>query len=154
MTKRLLIVYHSATGGTQRMLDAVVAGARDPEIHGIEVCVRAALAASAEEVRGAAGILLGTPENFGYMSGALKDFFDRIYYPCLEHTQGLSYGLFIRAGNDGRGAQTAIERLTTGLRWRAVSPPLIAQGELTAAHLAACGELGQTLAAGLEAGIF
>ncbi len=154
MTKRLLIVYHSATGGTQRMLDAVVAGARDPEIRGIEVCVRAALAASAEEVMGAAGILLGTPENFGYMSGALKDFFDRIYYPCLEHTEGLSYGLFIRAGNDGRGAQTAIERLTTGLRWRAVIPPLIAQGELTAAHLAACGELGQTLAAGLEAGMF
>jgi multimeric flavodoxin WrbA len=154
MTKRLLIVYHSATGGTQRMLDAVVAGASDPEIRGIEICVRAALAASAAEVRSAAGILLGTPENFGYMSGALKDFFDRIYYPCLEHTQGLPYGLFIRAGNDGLGAQTAVERLTTGLRWRAVIPPVIAKGELTTAHLAACTELGQTLAVGLEAGVF
>ncbi len=154
MTKRLLIVYHSATGGTQRMLDAVVAGARDPEIRGIEVCVRAALVATAAEVHSAAGILLGTPENFGYMSGALKYFFDQIYYPCLEHTQGLPYGLFIRAGNDGLGAQTAVERLTLGLRWRAVIPPVIAKGELTEAHLAACTELGQTLAAGLEAGVF
>lgn len=154
MTKRLLIVYHSATGGTRQMLDAVVAGAQDDAITGIEVCVRAALAAGAEEVRGAAGILLGTPENFGYMSGALKDFFDRIYYPCLDHTQGLPYGIFIRAGNDGRGALAAIERLTTGLRWRAVAPPVIARGALTPAGLAECAELGQTLAAGLEAGIF
>ena len=154
MTKRLLIVYHSATGGTQRMLDAVVAGARDPSITGVEVCVRAALAASAAEVRGAAGILLGTPENFGYMSGALKDFFDRIYYPCLEQTQGLPYGLFIRAGNDGLGAQHAIERLTTGLRWRAVVPPLILRGELCDVGLADCRLLGQTLSTGLEAAVF
>lgn len=154
MTKRLLIVYHSATGSTRQMLEAVVAGARDPLIEGIEVCVRGALAANADEVRGAAGILLGTPENFGYMSGALKDFFDRIYYPCLESTQGLPYGLFIRAGNDGQGARTAVERLTTGLRWRAIAPPLIAKGALSAAHLDACTVLGQTMAAGLEAGIF
>ena len=154
MTKRLLIVYHSATGNTQRLLDAVADGARDPDISGIEVCVRAALAASADEVRGAAGILLGTPENFGYMSGALKDFFDRIYYPCLEHTQGLPYGVFIRAGNDGRGAQAAIERITTGLRWRAIALPMIVKGELTEARLTDAALLGQTMAAGLEAGIF
>jgi flavorubredoxin len=154
MTKRLLIVYHSATGSTLRMLDAVVAGATDPEITGIEVCVRAALWTSADEVRGAAGILLGTPENFGYMSGALKDFFDRIYYPCLEHTQGLPYGVFIRAGNDGTGALNAIERIVTGLRWRAIGAPLIVKGELTEATLADCALLGQTMAAGIEAGIF
>lgn len=154
MTKRLLIVYHSATGGTQRMLDAVVAGARDPGVSGIEVCVRAALAASADEVRGATGILLGTPENFGYMSGALKDFFDRIYYPCLEHTQGLRYGVFIRAGNDGQGALAAIERITIGLRWHAIAPPVIVKGELTEARLADAMLLGQTMAAGLEAGIY
>jgi multimeric flavodoxin WrbA len=136
------------------MLDAVIAGACDPSVSGIEVCVRAALAASADEVRGAAGILLGTPENFGYMSGALKDFFDRIYYPCLDHTQGLPCGLFIRAGNDGQGARTAIERLITGLRWRAIAPPVILNGELTATGLAECALLGQTLAVGLEAGVF
>ncbi len=154
MTKRLLIVYHSATGGTLRMLDAVVAGARDPEITGIEVCVRTALWTSAEEVRGASGILLGTPENFGYMSGALKDFFDRIYYPCLEHTQGLPYGLFIRAGNDGTGARGAIERIVAGLRWRSISDPVILKGDLNDPGLAACTLLGQTMAAGLEAGVF
>jgi multimeric flavodoxin WrbA len=154
MTKRLLIVYHSATGGTSRMLEAVIAGARDPEITGVEVCVGAALSTGAEEVRTANGILLGTPENFGYMSGALKDFFDRIYYPCLEHTQGLPYGMFIRAGNDGTGARSAIERIVTGLRWRAIGEPLILKGELTPAALAECRLLGQTMAAGLEAGVF
>ncbi|MGH8597041.1 MAG: flavodoxin family protein [Gammaproteobacteria bacterium] len=154
MTKRLLIVYHSASGGTRRMLDGVIAGASDPEISGIEVCVRTALWTSAEEVRGAAGILLGTPENFGYMSGALKDFFDRIYYPCLEHTQGLPYSAFIRASNDGTGARLAIERIVTGLRWRMVSEPVIIKGELNEERLAECTLLGQTMAAGLEAGIF
>jgi len=154
MTKRLLIVYHSATGSTRQMLDAVVAGARDPAVENVEVCVRAALAASVDEVLGAAGILLGTPENFGYMSGALKDFFDRIYYPCLDHTQGLPYGVFIRAGNDGQGARQAIERLTTGLRWRAVLAPVVINDALTDSRLAECTALGQTMAAGLEAGIF
>ncbi|MSR13291.1 MAG: flavodoxin family protein [Gammaproteobacteria bacterium] len=154
MTKRLLIVYHSATGGTSRMRDAVVIGASDPDIIGIEVCVRTALSTSAEDVRGASGILLGTPENFGYMSGALKDFFDRIYHPCLEHTQGLPYGAFIRAGNDGSGARTAIERIVAGLRWRAIGVPVILKGELTEAGLAECQLLGQTMAAGLEAGVF
>jgi len=137
-----------------RMLNAVIAGASDPEITGIEVCVRTALWTSAEEVRGAAGILLGTPENFGYMSGALKDFFDRIYYPCLEHTQGLPYGLFIRAGNDGGGARSAIERIVTGLRWRAIGEPVIVKGDLTDTRLAECTLLGQTMAVGLEVGIF
>ena len=154
MAKRLLIVYHSATGGAARMLDAVLDGARNPDISGIEVCVRTALATSADEVLGAAGIILGTPENFGYMSGALKDFFDRIYYPCLEHTPGLPYGLFIRAGNDGRGAEQAVTRIVTGLRWRAVLPPVIINGELDASRLKECTVLGATLAAGLEAGIF
>jgi multimeric flavodoxin WrbA len=154
MTKRLLIVYHSASGGTRAMLDAVVAGIRDAALEDIDLCVREAFAATVDDVLGAAGIVLGTPENFGYMSGALKDFFDRIYYPCLEQTQGVPYAVFIRAGNDGRGALAAIERIATGLRWRPVLPPVIASGALTPVHLAELRELGQTFAAGLEAGIF
>ena len=154
MSKRLLIVYHSATGGTTAMLDAVVAGASNPIFESVEVCVHAALAAGATHVLGADGIILGTPENFGYMSGGLKDFFDRIYYPCLEHTQGRPYGCFIRAGNDGRGARAAIERIVNGLRWREVVPPVIANRDLNAEVLAACHELGETMAAGLDAGIF
>lgn len=152
--KRLLIVYHTQSGTTARMLHAVLRGARDPAIGGVEVAVRPALEAGAEDVLRAQAVLLGTPENFGYMSGALKYFFDRIYYPCLDRCPGLPYGLFIRAGNDGRGAQAAIERIVTGLRWRQVVPPVIAAGALGPEHLAACGELGQTLAAGLEAGVF
>lgn len=154
MQKRLLVVYHSRTGHTADMLEAVLRGARDPMLAGVECVVRDALAASPEDVRAAHGVLLGTPENFGYMSGALKMFFERIYHPCLEHTQGLPYGLFIRAGNDGRGALASIERIVTGLRWRQVVPPVIIAGEFDATRLGECEELGQTLAAGLEAGVF
>jgi len=152
--KRLLIVYHSVTGGTASMLDAVARGAHSAELSRVEVSTTRAFDTQPEHVLAAHAILLGTPENFGYMSGALKDFFERIYYPCLAHTQGLPFGLFIRAGNDGEGARMAIERITTGLRWRLVAPPVIARGELTAAHLAACHELGETVASGLELGIF
>ena len=152
--KRLLIVYHSQSGSTRRMLDAVLRGAGDTAVEGVGCVVREALAATAEDVLAAQGILLGTPENFGYMSGALKVFFERIYYPCLEHTQGLPYGLFIRAGNDGRGALASVERIVTGLRWRRVAAPVILAGEFDPARLADCEELGLTMAAGLEAGVF
>jgi len=116
--------------------------------------VREALQTSAEDVLAAQGLILGTPENFGYMSGGLKDFFDRIYYPCLEHTRGLPYGLFIRGGNDGTGARSAIERIVTGLGWRSVAAPVILAGDLKDAQLADCVLLGQTLAARLGAGVF
>lgn len=152
--KRLLVVYHSQTGTTARMLDAVLRGARDEAVEGVEVLVREALAATVDDMLGAQGVLLGTPENFGYMSGALKCFFERIYHPCLEHTQGLPYGVFIRAGNDGRGALSSIERIVTGLRWRRVAEPVIVAGDFAPARLADCEELGLTLAAGLEAGVF
>jgi multimeric flavodoxin WrbA len=154
MKKRLLIVYHSATGGTQSMLDEVVAGANNGAFNSVDISVRIAFAAGVSDVLGASAIILGTPENFGYMSGALKDFFDRIYYPCLEHTQGLPYGCFIRAGNDGTGANAAITRIVTGLRWREVIPPIIANRTVDLDVLAACRNLGETLAAGLDAGIF
>lgn len=152
--KTLLIVYHSASGSTAKMAEAVIAGARDIAIDCVEVRVRDALAAAAEDVLAADGILLGTPENFGYMSGALKVFFERVYYPCLEHTQGRPYALFIKAGTDGSGARTSVERIVTGLRWRAVQAPLLVVGELTESDLAGCRELGMAMAAGLEAGLF
>ena len=151
--KTLLVVWHSQGGGTQQMLDAVLAGAREAA-ETITLCVRPALEATPADVLAADGLLLGTPENFGYMSGALKYFFDRCYYPCLEHTPGRPYGVFIRAGNDGRGALASIERIVTGLRWREVAPPVVLAGEVTESGLAACRELGATLAAGLEAGVF
>ena len=153
-TKHLLIVSHTPSVNTRKLTDAVVRGAKHPDIEGVEVRLVAPLQAGPENVLWAHGIILGTTENFGYMSGALKDFFDRSYYPCLEKTEGLPYGLFIRAGLDGTGTRNAVERIVTGLRWRAVTEPLILQGEFKEHFIEPCEELGMTLAAGLEAGVF
>ena len=153
-TRRLLVVAHSPSENTRRLSEAVLRGARSPEIAGIETVLRPPLQAVPEDVLAAQAIILGTTENLGYMSGALKDFFDRIYYPCLEKTQGLPYVLYIRAGMDGTGTSRAVERITTGLRWRAVQPPLICRGGFREAFVGQCEELGTLMAAGLEAGIF
>jgi len=110
--------------------------------------------AVATDVLQADGILLGTTENFGYMSGLMKDFFERIYYPCLEKTQGIPYALYVRAGNDGSGAQSAVERIVTGLRWKAVQPALVMQGEYKESFTEQTRELGLLMAAGLENNAF
>lgn len=154
MTKQLLIVYHSRSGSTAQLVEAAIEGARDPAVEGVDVVVRSPFDAESADVRESGAILLATPENFGYMSGAMKHFFDSVYYDCLEHTPGLAYALLIKAGNDGQGALGAMRRIITGLRWREVAEPVIAVGELTSAHLEAGRELGMTLAAGLEAGLF
>ncbi len=149
--KKLLVVYHSQSGNTERMAQAVIRGAR---IDGVELRVKDALEAGPEDLLWCDGLLLGTPENFGYMSGALKYFLDRVYYPCLERVEGLPYPLFVRAGNDGSGAVSSVERIVSGLALRAIQPPLVIAGEFDEARLAECEELGMTLAAGLEAGVF
>ena len=136
------------------MADAVIAGATSDDVEAVEVRVRNPFDADADDLRWAEALILGTPENFGYMSGALKDFFDRTYYSVINETQGLPYALFIKAGSDGEGALRSIERLVTGLKWKAVLPPLIVTGELTGDDLERCHELGLTLAAGLEAEVF
>lgn len=152
--KRLLIVAHAPSPNTRALRDAVAEGARSEEIENVALEVVAPLEAGPEDVLAADAIILGTTENLGYMSGALKDFFDRIYYPCLEKTEGLAYALYVRAGHDGTGTRRAVESITTGLRWRAVAAPLICRGAFQPAFIAKCRELGLTMAAGLEAGIF
>jgi multimeric flavodoxin WrbA len=147
-------VYHSRTGSAQRMLDAVLDGARDPAIEGVEVRVRRALEPDPADVRWAHGILLGTPANFGTMSGALKHFFDEVYDACLEHTRGRPYALFVKGRSDVDGAIRDVGKITAGLAWREVLPPVAVVGDLTDEHLAACTELGATMAAGLAEGIF
>jgi multimeric flavodoxin WrbA len=152
--KCLLIVYHSQSGSTERMASAVITGARHPDIEHVDVVVKDALEATAEDLLRADGFILGTPENFGYMSGALKYFLDRAYYPCLEKVAGRPYGLFVRAGNDGQGAITSIQRILQGLAVREVHDPVLISGKFDDRRLEECTELGMTLAAGLDAGIF
>ncbi len=154
-THHLLIVYHSQSGTTEAMAQAGIRGASDPAVEGIEVRVRAALDAGPDDLLWAHAVILGTPENFGYMSGGLKTFLDRSYHACLAHTQGLPWALFVRAGNDGSGAVGSVERIVAGLRWRAIREPLVVAGPADEATvLPACEELGLTMAAGLEAGVF
>lgn len=151
--KRLLVVAHAPSPNTQRLRDAVLRGARAEEIEDVETLWKPPLEAGPEDVKACQAILLGTTENLGYMSGALKDFFDRSYYPCLEETQGLPYALYIRAGRDGTGTRRAVESIATGLRWRPVQEPLICRGAFDEAFVEQCAELGMSLAAALDAGV-
>ncbi len=152
--KHLLIVYHSQSGSTSRMAEAVIDGANDSDVADVEVRTREALEATAEDLRWCDGFILGTPENFGYMSGAMKTFLDRTYYPCENELTGKPYALFIRAGNDGSGALTSLRRILTGLRVREVQEPVMIVGEFDESRLDECRVLGLTMAAGLEAGVF
>ena len=154
MAKHLLIVFHTQSGTTSSMADAVIAGARSDDVDDVEVRVKSALEADADDLLWCDGFLLGTPENFGYMSGAMKYFLDRVFYPCEEKVNGKPYALFIRAGNDGTGAINSIRRILAGLSVREVQEPVLIAGEFDEARLAECEELGLTMAAGLEAGVF
>ena len=150
----LLVVTHSRTGGTAAMTEAVVAGATDEAIEGVDVVLREALEAGVDDVLSADGYLIGTPENFGYVSGAVKHFFETIYHPCLDHTRGRPYGLFVKAGNDGSGAVQSTQRIIAGLGWREVAAPVVAVGDVSADILDACVELGGTIAAGLALDLY
>ncbi|MCE9664289.1 flavodoxin family protein [Halomonas sp. M5N1S17] len=151
--RQLLIVAHAPSPNTQRLREAAERGARHPEIEAVEVIVKPPLEAEPDDVRACDAILLGTTENLGYMSGALKDFFDRCYYPVLEEKQGLPCALYIRAGHDGTGTRRAVESIVTGLRWKWVQEPLVLRGEWQEDFVAQVEELGLYLAAGLEAGV-
>ena len=152
--KRLLVVGHTPSVNTGSLFDAVVDGASSIEIENVEVIAFRPFDAQAEDVQAAQAVILGTTENLGYMSGALKDFFDRIYYPCLEPTQGMPYAFYVRAGHDGTGTRRSLETITSGLGWRAVQEPLICRGDWQDAFVTQCQELGTAMAAGLEMGIF
>jgi len=152
--KHLLIVYHLPRGKMQAMAEAVARGARREDIAGVEVRVARALEAGADDLLWADALLLGTPENFGYMSGGMKDFLDRTFYPCEGKLEGMPYAMFISAGNDGSGALNAIRRIANGFSFREVQEPVLVVGELDAAHLQACEALGTTMAAGLELGMY
>jgi len=120
----------------------------------VETRLLGAFDADLKDLRWADGLLFGTPENFGTMSGALKDFFDRTYYPAEPFQLNLPYALFISAGNDGSGAVREIDRIAIGYPLRKINEPLIAKGDINQQHLEQCEEFGLAMAAGLSLGIF
>jgi multimeric flavodoxin WrbA len=146
---RLLFVHHTTSPALHSLYLAALEGAADPGIEGVEVVARPALAATVPDVLEADGYLLGTPANIGYMSGALKHFFDQIYYPCLEATVGRPYACYIHGNTDTTGATRAIESIAGALRWRRVQLPLTVLGQPAREDLAACREVGAAVAAGL-----
>jgi multimeric flavodoxin WrbA len=161
---QLLIVYHTLTGGTRQMAEAAAAGAaKEPAV---PVRLQAAPACGPEALLEASGYLFACPENLAAMSGLMKDFFDRCYYPVLDRIQGRPYAALVCAGSDGTNAARQIERIATGWRLKAIAPPLIVcthaqtpaeilkPKRIAVADLARCEELGATLAAGLDLGIF
>ncbi|MEU8900255.1 flavodoxin family protein [Nocardia sp. NPDC048505] len=146
---RLLLIHHTPSPHTQAMFEAVVSGATDPEIEGVELVRRAALAVTATDVLEADGFLLGTPANLGYISGALKHAFDTFYYPCLDSTRGRPYGLYLHGNEGTEGAERAVESITTGLGWAKAAAPVVLSGPPGKDDLRRCWELGATLAAHL-----
>ena len=152
--KNLLIVYHSKGGKNLRMANAVMTGASNDEIEGVEIRFLSAFDAVDQDLLWADGIIFGTPENFGYMSGALKDFFDRTFYEVEGQVDAKPYCIFIGAGNDGQGALMSIRRICNGYNFKEVQEPLIVVGDLSEDNIIQCEELGMGIAAGLEAGIF
>lgn len=152
--KCLLVVAHAPSDNTRKLVKAVLRGAASPDIENVTTRWVAPLQANPEDVLQADAILLGTTENLGYMSGALKDFFDRCYYPVLEQKQGLPCALYIRAGMDGTGTRRAVESIVTGLRWNWARDPLVLRGEWQERFVEDAEELGLYMAAGLDSGIF
>ncbi len=156
--KTLLIVYHTHGVKTATMADAVERGARQAlrEVEAeseVQVIAKRCAQAGPDDVLAADALLLGTPENFGYMSGMMKDFLERVFYPCEGKVNGRPYALFVGAGQDGSGAVSSVERIVTGLRLRKAAEPVIGLKELTPEVLARCEELGATFAAGLAVGV-
>jgi hypothetical protein len=145
----LLIVHHTTSPALHTLFDAVRTGATNPELAGVDVVTRPALTAGPTDVLSANGYVLGTPANLGYMSGALKHFFDQVYYPCLESTIGRPFGVYVHGNNDTTGALRAIEMITTGLQWRMAQQPVSVIGTPAPADVDACWELGAALAATL-----
>lgn len=151
---RLLFVCHCPSENTARLRTAALQGIESLGVDQLDMVARSPQQADASDVQSCDAIIIGTTENFGAMAGLTKDFFERIYYPCLEATIGLPMVLYIRAGEDGRGTRTGLEKIATGLRWRPVAETLILRGAYRAEFDDQVAELAMTLAAGLDAEIF
>lgn len=143
------MVHHTPSPHCQEMFEAVIAGATDPEIEGVEVIRRPALTVSPAEMLGADGYLLGSPVNLGYISGALKHAFDGAYYQLLDSTRGRPFGLYLHGNEGAEGAERAVDGITAGLGWVQAVEHVVVSGKPTKADLEACWNLGATVAAQL-----
>ena len=145
---RLLVVHHTPSPALQTVLEAVKEGVA--MVEEAELVLRPALSAGAADLLDCDGVLLGTPANIGYMSGALKHFFDTVYYPCLDATVGRPFAAYLHGNDDTMGGERALERIVTGLRWRAVAPVQVVVGAPSREDLDGAEELGARMAAWLE----
>ena len=146
MPRRLLIVQHTPSPAVQEMLEAVLKGTQHPEVTGISVEVRAALSAGPADILESDGVILGTPANIGYMSGAMKHFLDQVYYPCLEVTVGLPYGVYVHGNDDTAGALRALHKIAGGMQWKKAAEDVSLVGPPSRDGLDQCQELGALLA--------
>lgn len=149
---RLLVVHHTPSPAMHSMYERVIDGATQPEVDGVEIVSRAALAAGPVETLEADGYLLGCPANLGYISGALKHYFDTIYYPCLVETTKRPFGLYLHGNDDCTGALQAVAKITTGLQWRQSAEPVVVTGAPSNDDLDKCWELGAVVAATVAGG--
>lgn len=151
--KELLIVSHAPSDNTKALVAALLDGAQDEAVENVSARSLSPFDCDAEAVLVADALILFTTENFGYMSGALKDFFERVYYPCLEdppRNEGKPFALVIRAGLDGTGTDIAVHKITTGLKWREIQDVLLCKGDYKSAFVDQCREYGLTIAASLD----
>ena len=152
-TKTLLIVAHAPSPNTKKLAQAAFDGANHPELD-INIILKSPQDTQPEDILVADALLLGTTENLAYMAGLTKDFFDRCYYPVLDHKQGMPFALYIRAGFDGTGTKRAMQTIITGLRWKQIQDTLILKVNWQDEFAEQVEELAMTLAAGVEAGIY
>ena len=150
--KELLIVFHTQSGSSQRLAEAAAEAAREEA--DITITLLRAMEAGSDALKRCDGVMFVTPENFGYLSGGMKDFFDRTYYPCEPGTLAKPYMLIVSCGNDGSGAVRQLQRIVKGYPLSAVAEPLVVKGPPQADDLEAAAELGLSFAAGLGMGIF
>ncbi len=152
MKKNILIVAHQPSENTKRLAKAALTGCQHEDLENIEAMLKTPFECTSNDVLSADGIILGTTENLGYMSGALKDFFDRTYYDVLEEKQAMPVVCYIRAGSDGTGTRRGIETIITGLKWRWIQEPLVCVGDWQESFPAQVEELALSLAAQLDLG--
>lgn len=155
-SKSLLVIAHTPSPNTVSMASGILSGTRDEAIESVETTLVSPFDCDSEMVLSSDALILFTTENFGYMSGALKDFFDRVFYPCLaepNRNNGTPYALVIKAGLDGTGTQTSVRKITTGLKWKPIHNDVLCKGQFEQRFIEDCRNLGQTVAASLDAGI-